>query len=391
MNLCRLCGIEQYLDALCDLKDPELAIELKLEKVFKVKLGEDVKLASLYVCLHCYNSLENALDFFDTIIATQSNLQSGVDEAQGMEDEGVMKDETTQPGDIKLEMLIDDAGSPTTLIESIVEDPGTSVEIVTQIDVNNRRLRNSRAKLKKSKEIKISADHNSSSLRMEDIFSNEFMGNYSTQPDSLELETHETCPDGSLTDIVARSFADGSWPGYEWRCSLCSNDMEKLIFSSKLELDDHHKLQHRDTRISYSCNDCTMSFKSYHCFHNHIIEHRPVIKFSCDGCSKIYWNLMDLHNHRLNCSPKLRHSCLYCGKLFESGFFLKQHAGVHQTFHPEDLFYCDMCNFSAHTKFLIKQHLTLTHVGKEKELTCGICGKTCKRSSDMVRNNLVYF
>lgn len=393
MNLnCRLCccRTEHYLDALYDLKDPDLMIEFKLEKVFKLKLQEnDEKLMSQIVCLHCVNSLNSAESFYEKVVETQELMDT---QLELIEDTVLTEDLKT--GEIKLEMLLE-SESPTILEESIVEHEhaaSSEVEVLTKIEPISlgrktdmkKKNREGVFNRKRTREGRLSNEN--TLLRMEDIFCNEYDGIYSTMPDSLELERHQKCADGSLTKDAAESVHESSWNVYEWKCIHCSNNREKLIFDSRFELEDHFKLMHRDIKVSYPCADCTsLSFKSYFSFQNHTIEHRPILKFCCDICSKIYWNIMDLHNHRMNCNPKMRHTCLYCGKMFESGFFLKQHAGHHQKFKPEELYHCDMCSYSAHTKFLIKQHLTLTHVGKEKELVCGICGKICKRTSDMVR------
>ena len=220
-------------------------------------------------------------------------------------------------------------------------------------------------------------------LKVEDIFSNELAGVFEGPTDMLDIHDIDKNQDGSLTEAAELGLL--GWDHYEWKCVICSNEDEKVLLSSSQSLEQHFKTDHKNTKISYQCMDCRLSFKSYFSFQNHVIEHQPHLKFSCDICSIYRWNLVDLYKHRQENHPKYKNTCLYCGRIFECGFFLKQHVGIHQKWKPEEHFYCDLCPYETHTKFLIKQHITYGHGrAHHKELVCEQCGKVCKRVSDMV-------
>lgn len=375
MDNCRLCGSEQFIEALYSLQNEDLQIEYKLEKCFNLKLSE-IKLLSQMICVQCISNLENAHDFYEIIVSTQKNLLDSLDQQIiHLEDAVIVED--MDDTEIKLEMLMEVEET----IEQELDEPSTSIK------VKEKRRSNTKVK-ERIKSIRI---HNeNTSLKMEDIFVNEFSGVYSEMPDTLELEKHEKNDDGTLTKNAIQKVKNLGWNKYEWKCYLCSTNDTRIIFKSRSNMEDHFRASHPDVKKSYSCGDCKLAFKSYYSFQNHVIDHRPLLKFSCDTCSKFYWNLIDLHNHRIVCNPRMKHTCLYCGKIYESGFFLKNHVGNHQKYKPEELFYCDLCNFSTHTKFLVKQHLITTHIGNEKELVCELCGKICKRSSDMRSHRLVH-
>jgi hypothetical protein len=225
--------------------------------------------------------------------------------------------------------------------------------------------------------------NNNPILKVEDIFPNELAGIFEGPSDMLDVHDNDKNPDGTLTETAELGLL--GWDHYEWKCIVCSNEVEKVLLDSCQSLEQHFKTDHKDVKMTYPCMDCKLSFRSYFSFQNHVIEHQPHLKFSCDVCSIYRWNLIDLYKHRQEKHPKYKNTCLYCGRIFECGFFLKQHVGVHQKWKEDEHFYCDLCNYQTHTKFLIKQHITYSHGRAHyKELVCEQCGKVCKRVSDMV-------
>lgn len=386
MEICRFCGVENYKDCLFNIKNNDYMIEDKLDKIFKLKLSE-FKLLPQMICLSCLTNLENANDFYNTIVKTQELLIEDLNHQLSQYEESEIVVDLQSIENVENEVQLETLMENSQIIEEAL-DP--EIEPTTTIEIIKEKKRVKREKKSPKPKIIHRLTHEPSSLKMEDIFVNEINGDYSEMPDTLELDNDQKHDDGTLTDNAFKRIAEFGWNCYEWRCYLCSTNNTKIIFDTRLSMEDHFKNSHEDVKKFYSCNDCKYAFKSYFSFQNHVIEHRPLLKFSCDVCSKFYWNILDLHNHRLQCNPKYKHTCLYCGKIYESGFFLKNHVGNHQKFKPEELYYCDLCSFSTHTKFLIKQHLTITHIGNEKELVCELCGKICKRASDMRSHRLVH-
>lgn len=351
MNECRLCGVESH-ETYYNLSDPELLLEVKLEKVFSVKLSK-AKFLSQKVCFDCIKNLQSCETFLQTIQETQESFASKqYDESAPLQE------------NIKVEVI------------EILLDKDFQSELISDAHEANERS---------TKILNLeSGSSGSNRLKVEDIFVNELQhGVFEYSPETLSLSSSEKNPNGTINEAGERTLAKlgmFGWSRYAWKCPECT-----LYVDSRRSLEEHFKTDHGHGKVSYACMDCHLCFKSYFSFQNHVIDtHKPHLKFSCDVCSEFRWNLLDLYKHRQQLHPKYRNCCLYCGRLFDCGFNLKQHVAVHMKFKDDELFYCDICSFQAHTKFLIRQHLILSHSKSRPELICEQCGKICKRSSDMV-------
>lgn len=358
MDLCRLCGCKSSFDALCSLRDPELLIEMKLEKTFNMRLNND-KLLPQNICFQCISSLESSMAFLEMAEETQATLERNLnDQLQHCEPSIILENE------IKVEEI---------LTTSFEEVPCSSYQVLASPPRPRKRSRVRSA---------IPTKTHNPVMKMEDIFVKELTeGTFVSSPEMLEgLTEDEQNADGTINETGMYKLSHLGWFNYSWKCVQCHSVME-----TRTDLENHFKKEHKQHRISYACSDCKATFKGYLAFINHVTEsHRPYMKFFCDLCCDFRWNLLDLYRHREDRHPKLRNTCLYCGKLYDCGFSLKQHIGVHLNLPEDQLFKCDLCNHQCHTKYLIKQHITLNHAKSHGELVCEQCGKICKRLSDMV-------
>ncbi|CRK92997.1 CLUMA_CG006532, isoform A [Clunio marinus] len=367
MDKCRLCGEEKYLENLCNFRDPEWMIEIKLETVFNIKLTNE-KLMPQCCCFECISKLDCSLEFFKRIKETQQSLLENLNnQLLQCENSFEVKEE------IKIEVIDTELVAPPLLYPEL--------EVYSS---NHLKIKKRRKKLQSSSENY--TNDRCKGTRVEDIFKNEINGIYESQPETLDLLESEKNDDGTITESGLLRIPLLGWSAYIWRCVVC-----KVSIDSSKSLEAHFKIEHTKTKPIYPCMDCKLSFKSYFSFQNHVIDnHKPNLKFSCDVCSEFRWNLMSLYNHRRHLHPKYKNTCLYCGRLFESGFSLKQHVSVHMKFKEDELFFCDICGFQAHTKFLIKQHIHVFHLKINTEWVCEQCGKICKRLSDMRSHQLVH-
>ena len=364
MDLCRLCGAKNPFEALCSLSDVELQIEIKLQKVFNVKLNNN-KLLPQNICFNCISSLESSLAFLDMVDETQITLIKNLNDQLMHCNSSFMLE-----SDIKIEEVL----------TTSIEEPCSSYQH------EERPLREPKKRIRTRNPLPTKT-HNPV-MRMEDIFKKELSeGIFEAVPEILDVEEHEQNSDGALNDAGVFKMTQLGWYNYNWRCVECQD-----ILTTRTLLEEHFKIEHKHSRMTYACMDCKASFKGYLAFNNHVTEsHRPYMKFFCDICCDFRWNLMDLYKHREEHHPKLRSTCLYCGRIFDCGFNLKQHIGIHLKFSEEELFRCDICEYQCHTKYLIKQHVMTAHVKNHGEIVCEQCGKICKRLSDMVSKFFLWF
>lgn len=339
-------------------------IEMKLQKVFNFNLSNN-KLLPQNICYQCIGSLESSVAFFDMLEETQTALISNLNDQLKHCDTSLLLDTAH---DIKIEELL----------ATTMEEPSCSSLQISDVvtNIKKKRIRNP-----------LPTKTHNPVMRMEDIFAKELNeGVFVTVPDILDVDASEQNPDGTLNETGVFKVSQLGFFNYQWKCTQCH---EVLVTRTLLE--DHWKAHHKSVRMSYGCLDCKATFKGYLAFINHVTEtHRSYMKFFCDICCDFRWNLLDLYKHREEHHPKLRSTCLYCGKIFDCGFNLKQHCGIHLKFSEEELFHCDMCDYTCHTKYLIKQHITINHVKNHGEIVCEQCGKICKRLSDMRSHQLVH-
>lgn len=82
-DICRLCGIGRPLDYLHNMMDPEIAIQFKLEKSFKILL-DDEKLLPQNVCNECIENLDKSAVFAQSISEVQAILRDSLKQQLGL-------------------------------------------------------------------------------------------------------------------------------------------------------------------------------------------------------------------------------------------------------------------------------------------------------------------
>ena len=81
-DICRLCGIGRPLEYLNNIMDPDIAIQFKLEKSFKILLDED-KLLPQNVCYECIENLNKSAVFAQSISDVQAMLRDSLKQQLG--------------------------------------------------------------------------------------------------------------------------------------------------------------------------------------------------------------------------------------------------------------------------------------------------------------------
>ena len=121
-------------------------------------------------------------------------------------------------------------------------------------------------------------------IKMEDIFEKELNGIYEIPPDILQIPEEEKNTDGTLNTLGLQRVSTLTWSNYSWKCNECNR-----IFKDISNLEQHFKDDPHNKKFTYSCQDCSLTFRSYFSCQNHIVEvHKTYLKFCCDICSGIF-------------------------------------------------------------------------------------------------------
>ncbi|CAO1413116.1 unnamed protein product [Diamesa serratosioi] len=361
-DICRLCGIGRPLEYLNNIMDPEISVQFKLEKSFKISLDED-KLLPQNVCYECIENLNKSANFAQSITDVQAMLRDSLKQQLGefsYENSLFFEEIKTEIRDYEqksyLNLVPSGSVNSVTISNSKSTVNSKQIDIVQDpININQNPSKSKNRKRKKNDDFNI-----------------------------LQIPEEEKNPDGTLTTLGLQRVSTLTWSNYSWKCNECNRTFKDIS-----NLEQHFKDAPHNNKFTYSCQDCSLTFRSYFSCQNHIVEvHKTYLKFCCDICSEYRWNLLDLYKHRAEHHPKHKNVCLYCGRLFECGFYLRQHLANHITFKSDDLLNCDICGSQVHTKFLMRHHMA-THF-KGGDIVCETCGKVCKRLSDMRSHQLIH-
>lgn len=257
MDLCRLCGNRDSLEPLSSLSDPELLIELKLERVFNVKL-DDNKMLSQLVCVQCISHIESGYAFLERLEETQVNLTSDLNEQLSFSDDNLFF-----PRDIKVEQ--------TFTTGSADDMPSTWPQLFDDPIPKPPRKRRKH----KDEPAPAPVKTLNATIRMEDVFAKELNeGVFEAIPEILDVDETEQNLDGTLNDEGLLKATQLGWLNYNWKCVECRAD-----FGKRKEYEEHFQSEHKKCRLKYACMDCRATFKTYLAFHRHVIEvHKSYMK-----------------------------------------------------------------------------------------------------------------
>jgi Zinc-finger associated domain (zf-AD) len=262
MDVCRLCGQKNSVNDLCNINDAELMIEIKLEKVFKIRLAPE-KLLPNSVCFDCIIKIENSLGFLDLLEQTQAILMENLKTQLNDCDNSLMFSK-----DIKIEEVFT---TEVSMMPSSSKQPTPAERKAVKRKAPVAPVKTS---LKKSP---VKRSVSSPVIRVEDIFKKELSEGI-TNPETLNVNDDQKNSDGTLNGSGQLRMLDLGWSHFTWKCNECHN-----LLDSSQSLEIHFKAVHPNKKLSFSCGDCPSTFKSFFTFQNHVIEfHQPYMKFFCD-------------------------------------------------------------------------------------------------------------
>ncbi|KAA0710190.1 hypothetical protein E1301_Tti016727 [Triplophysa tibetana] len=143
-------------------------------------------------------------------------------------------------------------------------------------------------------------------------------------------------------------------PAFRYTCAHCGNSFERW---SKLWL---HQRHHHVKGRCYSCAQCSLQFRFFSSYKEHMFEHAGQRPYACPLCPETFIQEESLHTHQLE-SHQLPESlkCDVCSKTFSSLRNLVKHSLLHNgsTSHA-----CLLCGLSFTNTRALQQHLN-KHAG----------------------------
>ncbi|XP_057210987.1 uncharacterized protein si:ch73-347e22.4 isoform X2 [Triplophysa rosa] len=143
-------------------------------------------------------------------------------------------------------------------------------------------------------------------------------------------------------------------PAFRYTCGQCGQSFERW---SKLWL---HQRRHHVKGRCYSCAQCSLQFRFFSSYKEHMFEHAGQRPYACPLCPETFIQEESLHAHQYE-SHQLRESlkCDVCSKTFSSLRNLVKHSLLHNgsTSHA-----CLLCGLSFTNTRALQQHLN-KHAG----------------------------
>lgn len=128
--------------------------------------------------------------------------------------------------------------------------------------------------------------------------------------------------------------------------SVTPEEISQIFLLSSIKVDES----------SIICSKCLKRLKNAIKFRNDCIKASKYFNGS-STCDQV-----EVANER----KSKRYQCTKCPKIFSCLYYLKQHEiAAHTEICPEELFYCDQCEFSSKTKNLMRAHQVNHHCDLE--------------------------
>ncbi|XP_050992624.1 uncharacterized protein si:ch73-347e22.4 [Labeo rohita] len=138
-------------------------------------------------------------------------------------------------------------------------------------------------------------------------------------------------------------------PGFRYTCAHCGQFFERW---SKLWL---HQQRHRLKSRCYSCTQCSLQFRFFSSFREHMADHAGQRPYACPLCPKTFIQEASLHAHQCESHKRCKRlKCDVCSKTFSSLRNLIKHSLLHNgsTSHV-----CLLCNLSFTNTRVLQEHL----------------------------------
>ncbi len=162
-------------------------------------------------------------------------------------------------------------------------------------------------------------------------------------------------------------------------CNLCSK-----AFNQKSTLTRHIRIVHEKLK-PYSCNECEKTFSTKDIIYLHTLKEHPLSNpkpFSCDICIQSFYDKKALRRHK-NKHKKSVFECDICHKMCVSQEYLDKHKNIHNITNNEyNKSFCYVCKISFRFCMTLKVHNLRYHNILSNELySCDICNFSCTENT----------
>ena len=143
------------------------------------------------------------------------------------------------------------------------------------------------------------------------------------------------------------------------------------LFQSKLALNYHEEVNHKEKVESFSCTDCTETFKTIHNVNVHKRSVHNRREFYCREC----FFKFKLHSHLLRHYRSVHN--------FDMKKFTNNEISAEQTIHS-----CTICDFTSIYKQNLSMHIKLKHSELKNDFHCDQCGSNFTLKTSLTRHIL---
>ena len=180
-------------------------------------------------------------------------------------------------------------------------------------------------------------------------------------------------------------------------CHICNR-----IFNSKQTKDKHVKPQHgNETKLGYVCKNCDDLFQSKAAleYHEHVKHKEEIESFSCTDCTESFKTMHSVNVHKRSVHNRRDFYCRKCSFKFKLHSHLLRH---YRTVHDFDMkkftnseisaeqtiYSCTVCDFTTSYKQNLAIHMKSKHSDLKNDFHCDQCGSNFTVKTSLTRHIL---
>ncbi|KAK3100411.1 hypothetical protein FSP39_019416 [Pinctada imbricata] len=262
---------------------------------------------------------------------------------------------------------------------------GHDCETIQKTSSNNRKLRQKRNQLRKSKTIKYvklnrkaSANErlqinlvSSRSEKLKNIaeIAEQRNDNEQNKPQCEDLKSNKNGKKEGVCHSVKVKKIYGKRKGPADESKFLKISKERNQSKDAEEQSEHNFRQIRQKEVETNNRDEPLETE------NQLPENDKDKPLQCTQCEKHFKSSRQLSRHeKQHCNPT--YCCKKCGKLYKSLKSYQDHERSHEEGYVKPEFVCRDCGKAFSTKYVLQNHVKSEHLGMKKSYLCPTCGKS---------------